>query len=130
MKKNLKRFKWKERESLTLQQCVLNSCQLRITLKLNIKRLKRYTWGLNLNQGKDSKEIDPLANKEDSLKIEGRDPSQEIDIVIPRTNSIKIQDLDTIDPTEGKMTKHDVIDRDLRPLLDALDAGVIDVMRM
>ena len=56
--------------------------------------------------------------------------------MIQETNSIKIQDLDMLDPTEGKMTKRDVIDhnhrtsRDLQPLLDALNVDAIEVMKM
>ena len=98
--------------------------------------MKHYTWGQNLNQGKDSNEIDLLANKEDSLKIEGRDPFQKIYTIIPITNSIKIWDLYTTDPTEGKMTKRNMINRvhrtsqDRQPLLDALAVDAIDVMKM
>ena len=121
-----------------LQQGILSSCQQHTILKLKRKRLKHCTWGQSLNQGKYSRGIDLSVKKWDSLKIEDRDLSHEIDMMIPREDIIKIryQDMIKIDQQEGRITKHSVIDcshgtsQDQDPLLDALAVDVIDAMKM
>ena len=97
--------------------------------------MKHCTWGLGRNHGRDSGEIDPSVNKEDSLKIEDKGLSCKIDMMIPKESIVKIQDQDTIDidQQEGKITKHSMIDRNQRtsqdhqPLLDVFDVDVIDI---